>query len=131
MSVPHNYFIYGKLRPNLNKYWLNTETEENIICSTEFFVFSLKPSVDAAYFECLLSSDIVQEQLKKFITGTGLPRVNADDFLHLQIPNPPSEVQKQLGAYFKSKQRILWDGRSQIAIERERAKKEIESQIFE
>lgn len=131
MSVPHGYFIYGKLRPNLNKYWLNTEREKNIVCSTEFFVFSLKPGVDAAYFECVLSSGIVQEQVKKFITGTGLPRINADDFLHLQIPNPPSEVQKQLGAYFKSKQRMLWDGRSKIAMERERAKKEIESQIFE
>ena len=131
LAVPHGYFIYGKLRPNLNKYWLNTETEENIVCSTEFFVFSLKAGVDAAYFECILSSDIVQEQVKKYITGTGLPRINADDFLHVQIPNPPVDVQKQLGAYFKSKQRILWDGREQTASEREKAKKEIETQIFE
>ena len=94
-------------------------------------MFSLKPDVDTTYFECILSSDIVQEQVKKYITGTGLPRINADDFLHVQIPNPPAEVQKQLGTYFKSKQRILWDGRGQIASERERAKKEIESQIFE
>lgn len=131
MAVPHGYFIYGKLRPNLNKYWVNTDKEGNIVCSTEFFVFSLKPDVDTTYFECILSSDIVQEQVKKYITGTGLPRINADDFLHVQIPNPPAEVQKQLGTYFKSKQRILWDGRGQIASERERAKKEIESQIFE
>lgn len=131
MAVPHGYFIYGKLRPNLNKYWVNTKNEENVVCSTEFFVFSLKQGVDKAYFECVLSSDIIQEQVKRYITGTGLPRINADDFLHLQIPNPPLEVQKQLGNYFKSKQRILWDGRGQIASERERTKKEIESQIFE
>ena len=131
IAVPNSYFIYGKLRPNLNKYWFNTETEKNIVCSTEFFVFSLKPGVNAAFFECILSSDIVQEQVKKYITGTGLPRISADDFLHVQIPNPPATVQKQLGTYFKSKQRILWDGRSQIALEREKSKKEIESQIFD
>lgn len=130
-TIPRGFFIYGRLRPNLNKYWVNSTQERNVVCSTEFFVFSLKPDMDSAYFECILSSEIIQEQIKKHITGTGLPRINAEDFLHLMIPNPPDDVKKQLGTYFKSKQRILWEGRGTIASERERAKKEIESQIFE
>lgn len=131
-AVPFDYFIFGRLRPNLNKYWVNTDKiGKNIVCSTEFFVFSLKPGVDKDYFECILGSDIVQEQIKKHITGTGLPRINASDFLHIMIPNPPENVKKQLGSYFKSKQQILWNTRQLIATEREKAKREFESQIFE
>lgn len=131
-AVPFGYYIFGRLRPNLNKYWVNTDREgKNIVCSTEFFVFSLKAGVDRDYFECMLGSEIVQEQIKKYITGTGLPRINATDFLHLTIPNPPAEVQRKLGAYFKSKQQILWNGRRMMAAEKEKSKKEFESQIFE
>lgn len=131
-AVPFGYFIFGRLRPNLNKYWVNTDKDgKNIVCSTEFFVFSLKPEVDKDYFECILGSGIVQEQIKKHITGTGLPRINASDFLHVMIPNPPEKVKKQLGTFFKSKQRIMWNGRLAIAEEKERAKKEFESQVFE
>lgn len=130
--VPYGYFIFGRLRPNLNKYWVNTDKEgKNIVCSTEFFVFSLKPEVNKDYFECILGSEIVQEQIKKHITGTGLPRINASDFLHVMIPNPPEKVKKQLGIYFKSKQKILWNGRQVMAEEKERAKKKFESQVFE
>ncbi len=131
-AVPFNYFIFGRLRPNLNKYWVNTDQiGKNIVCSTEFFVFSLKPGVDKDYFECILGSDIVQEQIRKHITGTGLPRINASDFLHVMIPNPPEDVKKQLGSYFKSKQQLLWNSRQLIAMERENAKREFESQLFE
>lgn len=131
-TVPFGYFIYGRLRPNLNKFWVNTDRDgKNIVCSTEFFVFSLKPDVDKDYFECILGSDIVQEQIRKHITGTGLPRINATDFLHLSIPNPPADVKRQIGVYFKNKQQVLWNGREQMAMERARAKKEFESQIFE
>ena len=131
-AVPYGYFIFGRLRPNLNKYWVNTDQDgKNIVCSTEFFVFSLKPNVDKDYFECLLGSEIVQEQIKKHITGTGLPRINKGDFLHVMIPNPPEKVKKQLGTYFKVKQQILWNGREMMATERENAKRGFESQIFE
>lgn len=130
--VPFGYFIFGRLRPSLNKFWVNTDQlGKNIVCSTEFFVFSLKPDVDKDYFECILGSDIVQEQIKKHITGTGLPRINASDFLQVMIPNPPEEVKKQLGSYFKSQQQLLWNGRQLIAAEWEKAKKKFESLIFE
>lgn len=131
-NVPFGYFIFGRLRPTLNKYWVNTDKiGKNIVCSTEFFVFSLKPNVDKDYFECILGSDIVQEQIKGHITGTGLPRISANDFLQVMIPNPPEEVKKKLGSYFKSKQQILWNGRQLMDAEWEKAKKNFESQIFE
>ena len=129
--VPEGHFIFGRLRPTLNKFWLNTSKEQNIVCSTEFFVFSLNKDVDTDYFECILSSDIVQEQIKKYLTGAGLPRINAVDFLHLMIPNPPADVKRQLGVYFKSMQKKMWAGHSLIIAEKERSKKLFESKIFE
>src|SRR5690606_37934682 len=39
LNVPIGFFIYGKLRPYLNKYWINNTDHSNIICSSEFFVF--------------------------------------------------------------------------------------------
>lgn len=52
IRVPHGYYIYGKLRPYLNKYWYNDlETDENeIICSSEFFVFDIKDGINTLYF---------------------------------------------------------------------------------
>lgn len=42
IAVPNGYMIYGKLRPYLNKYWLNATNTPNIVCSSEFFVFDIK-----------------------------------------------------------------------------------------
>lgn len=132
LVVPTNYMLFGKLRPNLNKYWYNESGQDKgFVCSTEFFVFSLKQGEPVAYFECMLSSDFVQEQISPFISGTGLPRINADDFLRVMIPNPTPDVKEQLGKYFKQKQRELWGAIEFISAERSKAKKAIESQIFE
>ena len=132
LRVPRGFYLYGRLRPNLNKYWHNEEfTDESIVCSTEFFVFSIKEGEPDGYFECILSSDLVQEQIKKRITGTGLPRVNASDFLQILLPDPPVDVKKHLGAVFKENQRKMWNASQFIASERGKALKKIESQLFE
>lgn len=132
LRVPRGFYLYGRLRPNLNKYWHNEELAgENIICSTEFFVFSIKEDEPDGYFECMLSSDIVQEQVKKHITGTGLPRVNASDFLQMLIPDPPADVKKHLGTIFKENQRKMWEANQFVVSERGKALKTFESKLFE
>lgn len=60
VAVPKGYFIYGKLRPYLNKYWYNNTDLNNIVCSSELFVFKIKNNINSRYFELVLGSDIVQ-----------------------------------------------------------------------
>lgn len=132
LRIPSGFFLFGRLRPNLNKYWRNESKDlYNIVCSTEFMVFSIKEDEQKDYFEYVLSSDLVQAQIKQHITGTGLPRVNPSDFLEVRVPAPPMQMKRQLGKYFKENQRKLWDANQFIATERTKALKEFESQIFE
>ena len=89
IKVPSDFLIYGKLRPYLNKYWHNTSTFDNIVCSSEFFVFDIDTSiVDKSYFVSVLSSSIIQNQIKDKFSGVRMPRISSSDFFDLQIPLP-------------------------------------------
>lgn len=92
IKLPKNYFLYGKLRPYLNKYYFNTTDFENIIISSEFFVFSIK-DINPLYFKSLIGSSIVQYQIKNLMKGARMPRIGEDTFKNLQIPLPPLEIQ--------------------------------------
>ena len=94
ICVPLNYVIYGKLRPYLNKYWQNDLDKQDIICSSEFFVFDTK-NINRQYFIEVLSSQIIQKQLSFLFSGARMPRINEDDFMGLKIPLPTIEKQKQ------------------------------------
>ena len=97
IRVPSNYVIYGKLRPYLNKYWQNDLDKQDIICSSEFFVFDTK-NIDRQYFIEVLSSQIIQKQLSFLFSGARMPRINEDDFMGLKIPLLAIETQKQIVA---------------------------------
>lgn len=71
VQAPKNYFIYGKLRPYLNKYWQNIGNFENVICSSEFFVFKIKTNISNLYFKYLISSDFIQKQIENKVSGGG------------------------------------------------------------
>jgi restriction endonuclease S subunit len=94
ISVPKGYFIYGKLRPYLNKYWYNNTNVKDIICSSELFVFSIKSSIHPRYFEFVLGSDIVQTQISDLVSGARMPRINEKIFMNIQIPLPPISIQE-------------------------------------
>lgn len=91
--VPKNFIIYGKLRPYLNKYWVNKEISD-AICSSEFFVFNLRNEIDLRYFMSILQSYIVQEQISESSSGARMPRISKETFLNIKIPIPPLEIQK-------------------------------------
>lgn len=95
LRVPPGYVIYGKLRPYLNKYWVNRESLEDVICSSEFFVFHTK-GIERAYFIDVLSSQIVQKQLAFLYTGARMPRINECDFMGLRIPLPSRDKQLRI-----------------------------------
>ena len=101
LLVPGGYIIYGKLRPYLNKYWENTTNENNVICSSEFFVFDTT-GIEREYFLTILASDIIQCQLPPLYSGARMPRITEDDFFDLQIPLPVESVQREIVSVSKT-----------------------------
>ena len=93
VAIPNGYFIYGKLRPYLNKYWYNDTNWENLVCSSELFVFKVKESINARFFELVLGSSMVQEQIVDLTSGARMPRITEDVFMNIQIPIPPFDIQ--------------------------------------
>lgn len=96
VAVPKGYFIYGKLRPYLNKYWYNNTDLNNIVCSSELFVFKIKDNINSRYFELVLGSDIVQRQIADMASGARMPRINEEVFMNIRIPIPPIEAQNSI-----------------------------------
>ena len=93
VAVPNGYFIYGKLRPYLNKYWYNDTNWENIVCSSELFVFKVKENINTRFFELVLGSSIVQEQISDLTSGARMPRITEEVFMNIQIPIPSFDIQ--------------------------------------
>jgi len=94
--VPNGYFIFGKLRPYLNKYWRNRLEFTNIICSSEFFCFKIADAVNPDFFEAVLSSYIVQEQIADAMSGARMPRIDETIFKNISIPLPPPDIQDKI-----------------------------------
>jgi type I restriction enzyme S subunit len=101
LRVPPGFFIYGKLRPYLNKYWRNTNEQKNVICSSEFFIFSLNDRINADYFVTVLRSEIVQRQIQGNTSGIRMPRMSESAFLGLRIPLPEIAKQAEIAEVFK------------------------------
>ena len=123
------YTEYGKLRPYLNKYWQNDEPRQDVICSSEFFVFDTN-GIDRAFFMEVLSSPIIQKQLSFLYSGARMPRINENDFMSLKIPFPPYEKQRRTAehiAELRMQIKILED---RVALCRERAGKQFEEAVF-
>jgi restriction endonuclease S subunit len=130
LIVPKDYFIYGKLRPYLNKYWLNETDFDNLICSSEFFVFAIKNEINKEYFKYILGSQIIQNQITDNTTGARMPRINEDVFLSLKIPIPPKGIQSKIVQHInkiKSEiKKLKKESEDNIII----AKEEIERELF-
>lgn len=99
VQLPKNYFIYGKLRPYLNKYYFSESNDPNLVVSSEFFVFNIKSKINTEYFKLVLGSFIIQEQIKDAMKGARMPRITKDIFLNLVIPMPPLEIQNKIAEH--------------------------------
>jgi restriction endonuclease S subunit len=130
LRVPKSFFIYGKLRPYLNKYWINTTEFDNIICSSEFFVFDIKNTIDKEYFKYVLSSIIIQNQISDKTSGARMPRINEDIFYNLQFPSPPLKKQKEIAQYINSKKTQIKELNSLSLKNKQEAIKEFEEEVF-
>ena len=131
VTIPNGYFIYGKLRPYLNKYWYNNTNWENIVCSSELFVFRIKDSINTRFFEVVLGSDIIQEQIADLTSGARMPRITEEVFMNIQIPIPPLDVQKDLADQIDKITNEIKELRNSALQKRTIALKNFETQIFE
>ncbi len=130
LRVPKGFFIYGKLRPYLNKYWINTTDFDNIICSSEFFVFDINDNLDKLFFKYILSSKIIQNQISDKTSGARMPRINEDIFFNLQFPLPPIEKQKQISNHINSIKSQIKELNALSAKNKDEAIVEFEKEIF-
>lgn len=130
IKIPQNYFIYGKLRPYLNKYWFNDTENDKVICSSEFFVFSVNDKINWQYFLIVLSSIIVQKQISNNTSGVRMPRMNEELFKGLEIPLPPLSIQTEIVAHISSQKMEVKRLRELAENLRKEAKEGFEGEIF-
>ena len=129
LRVPDDYIIYGKLRPYLNKYWINKDSLNNVICSSEFFVFNTQ-GINKRFFVEVLSSQIIQEQLVPLYSGARMPRINERDFLNLRIPLPNEHKQTEIVDHITLIRKRIECLEAQIIFNRKSAKREFEEAVF-
>jgi len=130
LRVPEGFILYGKLRPYLNKYWLNIGDWDNIVCSSEFFVFDINDDILKEYFICMLASDFVQEQICDATSGARMPRINEATFRNIVIPFPPLSVQQEIAAHVSEERAKAKALREEATRLRHKAIAEFERQIF-
>lgn len=131
LMVPHGYFIYGKLRPYLNKYWLNDMELTDIVCSSEFFVFHINSSINTDYFKYVLASSLVQQQLVDLYSGARMPRINEKIFKNIQVPIPPIDIQNDIVAHISEMKAQIKLLKHQALDLRKKALEDFENEIFE
>lgn len=100
IRVPLDYFIFGKLRPYLNKFWFNKNEEKQYTCSTEFLVFHLNETIGMEFFEAVLFSEIVKRQVESITSGARMPRIKEIDLLGTLIPTPSKRVQQEVASIY-------------------------------
>lgn len=130
--VPSNYFLYGKLRPYLNKYWYNNieKQQEEIICSSEFFVFDIKNNINSKYFLYVLASYIVQKQIIDAMSGARMPRISEETFRGIQIPLPPLNIQNEIVEHIDVLRKEQKDLQQKALTLRQQATQQFEQTIF-
>ncbi len=130
LRVPNGFVLFGKLRPYLNKYWKNDTDFDNIICSSEFFVFDIELNLNKDFFIYMLSSEIIQNQISDKTSGARMPRINEDIFYNLKIPIPPIELQNSISESIDKIKNQLNDLKIKATENRVLAIKEFENEIF-
>lgn len=129
IKLPKGFFLYGKLRPYLNKYFYNNSDDKNIITSSEFFAFSVK-KINEMYFKFCLSSSFIQHQITNHMKGARMPRIGESIFKNLQIPLPPLEIQNQIASHIQNIKNEIQSLKQQAEQNQKNALSEFEAEIF-
>lgn len=128
--VPKGYLIFGKLRPKLNKFWLNRKNEGTQSSSSEFLVFRMRETVSAEYMEAVLFGEIVKRQVEVITSGARMPRIKEQDMLEVMIPVPPLQVQQEVAKIYQDyiREKSQLELRAEEA--RDEARKAFDSVLF-
>ncbi len=130
LIIPKEFLIFGKLRPYLNKYWINNTEFDNIICSSEFFVFDIDSNVDKLYFKYILASNFIQSQITDKTSGARMPRINEEIFFNLEIPIPPINIQIEIANTISSMKAKIESYKLKAKDNKQLALVEFEKEIF-
>ena len=104
--------LYGKLRPNLNKVWF---ADRDGICSSDIFV--IQPTNDQTlpkFYEYVFRSRFFNENVLKRLSGAQLPRINWKGLASIDVPHPPSEVQREIVSEIEGYQRVIDGARAVV-----------------
>ena len=115
--VSAGQILYGRLRPNLNKVCLFDGAQQNVICSTEFFVLNVESDkVYPLVLREILSSRIVLDEALRFISGAALPRISFSDLASIKVPLPSMTEQAELEAFISKMQAERETLRKQLSL---------------
>lgn len=87
--------VYSLVRPYLNNMAIIDVEKENYIGTTGFVAFETILVNNKYVFYFLLSS-YVRDKFMEFLTGFNSPSITLQQFLDLEIPIPPKNVQEKL-----------------------------------
>ena len=68
--VKHNAVLVSKLNPHTSRIWLPAIGNSPAVCSTEFMQFVPHALEDRPYLYCLMTSQSMQEEVLKHVTGS-------------------------------------------------------------
>ena len=130
LRIPKNYVAYNKLRPYLNKFWHNSTEFTDVISSPELFVFELAEGINLPYFLAVLSSSVVQHQIRDVMSGARMPRISEANFLNLNFPLSDARAQQDVAEFFGRAKAQAEDLRTQAADLEAAARRTFEAAIF-
>lgn len=130
LRIPKGYVAYNKLRPYLNKFWHNDTEYNDVISSPELFVFELAEEISLPYFLAVLSSSVIQYQIRDIMSGARMPRISEADFINLNFPLPDVKTQRDIAEFFATAKMQAENLRTEATALETAARRTFETQIF-
>ncbi|TLD86176.1 restriction endonuclease subunit S [Helicobacter sp. MIT 05-5294] len=116
--------IISSIEGSLSSCALITEEFDNCIVSTGFYVLKAQ-SINSETLLVLFKSQIFQEYLKKFPSGTILTAISKEELQNILIPKISLEIQTQIAAHIQKSFALRKEAKNLLQV----AKEKVESAI--
>lgn len=91
--------LFGKLRPNLRKYW---KADRRGICSTDILVLRGKQGLESDYLFAVVQSEPFLAFAENDAAGTKMPRTSWKRLETIELPIPPLNEQNRIAEILSS-----------------------------
>lgn len=91
--------LFGKLRPNLRKYW---KADRRGICSTDILVLKSKQGLESNYLFTVVQSEPFLSFAENDAAGTKMPRTSWKRLETIELPLPPLNEQNRIAEILSS-----------------------------